>query len=61
MTRTQAGLILDRLDEIEKSLSKIEIELAETRGGIKVLRAIAALLGVSGIGAILAWLSSQGK
>jgi|APGre2960657404_1045060.scaffolds.fasta_scaffold128673_2 hypothetical protein len=61
MTRTQAGLILDRLEEIEKSLSKIEIELAETRGGIKVLRAIAAFLGVSGIGAILAWLSAQGK
>lgn len=52
---------MDRLEEIEKSLSKIEIELAETRGGIKVLRAIAAFLGVSGIGAILAWLSAQGK
>ena len=61
MTRSETAAIIERLDDIEKSLKKIEIELAETRGGIKVIRAVGAFLGVSGLGAILAWLSNQGK
>jgi hypothetical protein len=31
------------------------------KGGLTVLKAIGAFLGVGGIGALLAWLQQQGK
>lgn len=46
------------LAHIDQRLTKIEVEMAETRGAYRLARFVIALLGLSGIGGILAWLSS---
>lgn len=64
MPRTQTSRndeILHRLDRIEKDLGTIKMELAETRGAYRLAKFIVALLGVSGLGGITAWLMGQGK
>jgi len=59
--RSQNSEILARLDRIEKDLGTIKMELAETRGAYRLAKFIVALLGVSGLGGITAWLMGQGK
>lgn len=64
MPRTQTSRndeILHRLDRIEKDLGTIKMELAETRGAYRLAKFIVALLGVSGLGGITAWLMGQSK
>lgn len=53
--------ILQRLDRIEKDLGTIKMELAETRGAYRLAKFVVALLGVSGLGGLTAWLMGQGK
>ena len=53
--------ILARLDRIEKDLSTIKMELAETRGAYRLAKFVIALLGVSGLGGLTAWFAGQGK
>jgi len=59
--RTNNEEILIRLDRIEKDLSTIKLELAETRGAYRLAKFVVALLGVSGLGGVTAWFASQGK
>lgn len=58
-TRSRNDEILIRLDRIEKDLGTIKMELAETRGAFRLAKFIIALLGVSGLGGLLAWLQGQ--
>ena len=59
--RSQNNEILARLDRIEKDLGTIKMELAETRGAYRLAKFVIALLGVSGLGGLLAWMQGQGK
>jgi hypothetical protein len=62
MTAAQRdGEILARLDRIERDLGTIKLELAETRGAYRLARFVIALLGVSGLAGVTAWISGQGK
>jgi hypothetical protein len=61
MTRSQAEAIIERLDSQSAKIDKLQSQIDEMRGGLAVLRALGAMLGVGGIGALLAWLQSQGK
>lgn len=61
MTKNQVDLIIERLERIEIDLAEIKLELAETRGAYRLAKFIVALLGVSGLGGIAAWLAGQGK
>lgn len=60
-SRSQNSEILHRLDRIEKDLGTIKMELAETRGAYRLAKFVVALLGVSGLGGLTAWLMGQGK
>lgn len=53
--------ILKRLERIERDLAEIKVEMAETRGAYRLAKFVIAMLGVSGLGGILAWMQSQGK
>lgn len=57
MTQMQRE-INQTLNHIDHRLTKIEVEMAETRGAYRLARFIIALLGISGIGGVIAWLSS---
>ena len=59
--KSQNSEILARLDRIEKDLGTIKMELAETRGAYRLAKFVIALLGVSGLGGLLAWMQGQGK
>ena len=61
MTKSQADLILERLDRIEGDLTLIKLEMAETRGAYRLAKFVIALLGLSGLGGLTAWLSGMGK
>ena len=61
MTRSQADLILERLDAQSKKIDKLQSEIDQMKGGLTVLKAIGAFLGVGGLGALLTWIQSQGK
>jgi tetrahydromethanopterin S-methyltransferase subunit G len=61
MTRSQADLILERLDAQSQKIDKLQSEIDQMKGGLTVLKAIGAFLGVGGVGALLAWIQSQGK
>ncbi len=51
--------ILKRLDRIERDLTEIKVDLAESRGALKLAKLIIGLLGVSGLGGLLAWIQGQ--
>ena len=57
--RSQNSEILARLDRIEKDLGTIKMELAETRGAYRLAKFVVALLGISGLGGVTAWLMGQ--
>ena len=57
--RSQNSEILSRLDRIEKDLGTIKMELAETRGAYRLAKFVVALLGISGLGGVTAWLMGQ--
>jgi hypothetical protein len=61
MTRSQADAILERLDAQSAKIDRLQSEIDQMKGGLTVLKAIGAFLGVGGIGALLAWLQQQGK
>jgi hypothetical protein len=61
MTKDNLSQIIERLDRIEKDLNDIKLEMAETRGAYRLAKFVIALLGLSGLGGITAWLAGQGK
>jgi hypothetical protein len=61
MTASQSTEILKRLERIERDLADIKVELAESRGAYRLAKFLIALLGVSGLGGLLAWMQGQGK
>lgn len=61
MTRSQTDAIIERLDAQSAKIDALKTEIDQMRGGLAVLKAIGAFMGVGGIGALLAWLQSQGK
>ena len=61
MTRSKVDDIISRLDTQSEKIDKLQSEIDQMKGGLTVLKAIGAFLGVSGIGAILAWIQSQGR
>lgn len=61
MSTSEVRLILERLDRQEKKIDDLKSQIDSMKGGLAVLRAIGALLGVGGLGALLTWLQAQGK
>ena len=61
MTTAQSSEILKRLDRIERDLTEIKIDLAESRGALKLAKGIIFLLGVTGLGGLITWMQGQGK
>jgi outer membrane protein TolC len=61
MTRSQVDAIIDRLDAQSAKIDELKAEIERMKGGLAVLKALGGLLGVGGIGALLAWLQNQGK
>jgi tetrahydromethanopterin S-methyltransferase subunit G len=61
MTETQARQIIKRLDAQSAKIDDLKAEIDQMKGGLAVLKALGGLLGVGGIGALLAWLQAQGK
>ena len=58
MTRAQQDQqIIERLDRIERDLSTIKVELAEARGAYRLAKFVIALLGVTGLGGLLTWIT----
>jgi hypothetical protein len=61
VTRSQVDAIIERLDAQSAKIDALKAEIDQMKGGLAVLKAIGGLLGVGGIGALLAWLQAQGK
>ena len=61
MTRSQVDAIIERLDAQSVKIDRLQSEIDQMKGGLTVLKMIGGFLGVGGIGALLAWLQSQGK
>ena len=61
MTRSQADAIIERLDAQSAKIDALKTEIDQMKGGLAVLKAIGAFFGVGGLGALLAWLQSQGR
>jgi hypothetical protein len=61
MSTGEVRLILERLDRQEKKIDELKSQIDSMKGGLAVLRALGALLGVGGLGALLTWLQAQGK
>jgi hypothetical protein len=59
MTTRDVSQILERLARIESDLAEIKVEMAETRGAYQLAKFVIAILGVSGLGGILAWLNGH--
>jgi hypothetical protein len=58
MTRSQVDAIVERLDRIEADLACVRVEMAEARGAYRLAKFVIALLGISGLGGLTAWLSN---
>jgi len=61
MTKSQADTIIARLDAQSEKIDRLQSQIDQMKGGLTVLKAIGAFMGVGGIGALLAWLQQQGK
>ena len=61
MTRSNVDEIIARLDRQEAKIDDLKSEIDRMKGGLTVLKALGALLGVGGIGTLLAWMQTQGK
>lgn len=61
MTRSQVDAIIDRLDAQSAKIDRLQSEIDQMKGGLTVLKGLGALLGVGGIGTLLAWFQSQAK
>jgi hypothetical protein len=61
VTRSQVDAIIERLDAQSVKIDRLQSEIDQMKGGLTVLKMIGGFLGVGGIGALLAWLQSQGK
>ena len=61
MTRSQVDAIIERLDAQSAKIDKLQSQIDQMRGGLTVLKGLGGFLGVTGVGALLAWLQSQGK
>jgi hypothetical protein len=61
MTKSQSEIILDRLDRIQRDIDALKNEMAETRGAFRLAKFVLAILGLSGVGGLLTWLSGQPK
>lgn len=61
MTRSQVEAIIDRLDAQSAKIDRLQSEIDQMKGGLTVLKGLGALLGVGGIGTLLAWFQSQAK
>jgi hypothetical protein len=61
MAPSDTKQILERLERIENDLNEIKLEMAETRGAYRLAKFVIALLGLSGLGGLTAWLSGMGK
>ena len=59
MTRTQVDAIIDRLDAQSAKIDELKAEIDRMKGGLAVLKALGGLLGVGGIGALLAWMQNK--
>jgi hypothetical protein len=59
MTRSQVDSIIDRLDAQSAKIDRLQSQIDQMQGGLAVLKGLGALLGVGGIGTLLAWLQSQ--
>ena len=59
MTRSQVDGIIDRLDAQSAKIDRLQTEIDQMKGGLTVLMALGALLGVGGIGTLLAYFQSQ--
>lgn len=51
--------ILKRLDRIERDLTDIKVDLAESRGALKLAKLIIGILGLSGLGGLITWIQGQ--
>ena len=51
--------IIDRLDTQSAKIDRLQSEIDQMKGGLTVLKALGALLGVGGIGTLLAYFQSQ--
>jgi len=61
MTKNQSDIILDRLDRIQRDIDALKNEMAETRGAFRLAKFVLAILGLSGVGGLITWMSGQGK
>jgi hypothetical protein len=61
MTKSQVDSIVERLDRIEADLTEIKIDLAESRGALRLAKTVIGLLGLTGLGGLLTWMQGQGK
>lgn len=61
MTESQARQIISRLDAQSDKIDALKAEIDQMKGGLAVLKALGGLLGVGGLGALLAWFQAQGK
>jgi hypothetical protein len=61
MTKSQSDIILDRLDRIQRDIDALKNEMAETRGAFRLAKFVLAILGLSGVGGLITWISGQGR
>jgi hypothetical protein len=61
MTKSQSDIILDRLDRIQRDIDALKNEMAETRGAFRLAKFVLAILGLSGVGGLITWMSGQGQ
>ena len=61
MTKNQSDIILVRLDRIQRDIDALKNDIAETRGAFRLAKFVLAILGLSGVGGLITWISGQGR
>ena len=59
MTRSQTDLIIERLDSQSAKIDRLQSQIDQMQGGLSMLKGLGMLLGVGGIGTLLAYFQSQ--